>query len=80
MTFNSRANIEKILSNQTPSGFVFAPNYWQWFAHHRNHGILPEELKGCETQLDMINYLGADVFSRNIHCKQDEYWFGGICR
>jgi len=79
MTFNSRANIEKILSNQTPSGFVFAPNYWQWFAHHRNHGILPEELKGCETQLDMINYLGADVFSRNIYCKQDEYWFGGIC-
>ena len=27
----------------------------------------------------MINYLGADVFSRNIYCKQDEYWFGGIC-
>ena len=79
MTFNSRATIEKILSNQTPSGFVFAPNYWQWFAHHRNHGILPEELKGCETQLDMINYLGVDVFSRNIYCRQDEYWFGGIC-
>jgi hypothetical protein len=27
----------------------------------------------------MINYLGADVFSRNIYCRQDEYWFGGIC-
>ncbi len=79
MAVNSRTNIEKILSNKTPSGFVFAPNYWQWFAHHRNHGILPEELKGCETQLDMINYLGVDVFSRNIYCKQDEYWFGGIC-
>ncbi len=79
MTLNSRANIEKILSNQTPSGFVFAPNYWQWFAHHRNHGILPEEMKGFETQLDMIKYLGVDVFSRNIYCRQDEYWFGGIC-
>jgi len=79
MTLNSKTDIENILVNKIPSGFVFAPNYWQWFAHHRNHGILPEELKGCETQLDMIKYLGVDVFSRNIYCRQDEYWFGGIC-
>jgi len=79
MEISSKAIVEKVLKNQTPSRFVFAPNYWQWFAHHKNHGILPEELKHCETQLEMINYLGVDVFSRNIYCKQDEYWIGGIC-
>jgi hypothetical protein len=59
--------------------FVYAPNYWQWFSHHKNHGTLPDEIKHCQTQLDLINFLGLDVFSRNIYCNQDEYWFGGIC-
>lgn len=72
-------NVEMVLQNQKPSGFVFAPNFWQWFSHHQNHGILPDEIKHCKSQLDMINWLGLDVFSRNIYCKQDEYWFGGIC-
>jgi len=58
MILNSKAHIEKILSNQTPSGFVFAPITGNGFAHHRNNGILPEELTDCESQLDMINYWG----------------------
>jgi hypothetical protein len=70
---------ERILNNQDPSGIVYAPNYWQWFSHQQNHGILPDELRHCENQLDMINYLGLDVFSRNIYCRQDDYWFGGLC-
>lgn len=52
--------------------FVYAPNYWQWFAHHKNHNLLPQEIRHCETQLDLIKYLGLDIFSRNIYCKQDE--------
>jgi hypothetical protein len=79
MGLNSRENIENILANKTPSRFVFAPNFWQWFAHHKNHGILPGEIKHCKTQLDMLNYPGVDVFSRNVYCKQDEAWIGGIC-
>jgi len=75
----TKSIIEGLLRNETPSRFIFGPNYWQWFAHHKNHGILPEEIRHCVTQLDMINYLGADVFSRNIYCKQDEAWIGGIC-
>jgi hypothetical protein len=71
--------VERILNNQDPSAIVFAPNYWQWFSHHRNHGTLPDELKHCGSQLDMINHLGLDVFSRNIYCRQDDYWFGGLC-
>lgn len=79
MRLSPKAIIEKVLRNEEPSRFVFAPNYWQWFAHHKNHGILPEEIRHCESQLSMINYLGLDVFSRNIYCKQDEYWIGGLC-
>jgi hypothetical protein len=79
MKLSPKENIERILSNQTPSRFVFSPNCWQWFAHHKNHGILPEEIKHCETQLDMLKHLGVDVFSRNIYCKQDEVWIGGLC-
>jgi hypothetical protein len=79
MELNSKANIERILANQSPSRIVYSPNYWQWFAHHKNHGILPEEIIHCVTQLDMINYLGVDIFTRNIYCKQDEAWIGGIC-
>lgn len=72
-------NVERILLNQIPDRIVYAPNYWQWFSHHQNHGTLPDEIKHCESQLDLINYLGVDVFSRNIYCNQNEYWFGGLC-
>jgi hypothetical protein len=72
-------NVDLVLQNKKPSNIVFAPNYWQWFSHHQNHGILPDEISHCKTQLEMINYLGLDIFSRNIYCMQDEYWFGGIC-
>ena len=71
--------MEKVLYLNKPSRFIYAPNYWQWFAHHKNHGILPEEISHCETQQDLIKYLGLDIFSRNIYCKEDEYWFGGLC-
>ncbi len=79
METNTSSNVLKVLRNETPDRFVYAPNYWQWFAHHLNHGILPDEIAHCKTQLDLIQYLGLDVFSRNIYCKQTQYWFGGIC-
>jgi hypothetical protein len=79
MELSPKATIEKILANQVPSRFVFSPNCWQWFAHHKNHNILPEEIKHCTTQLEMLNYLGVDIFSRNVYCKQDEVWIGGLC-
>jgi hypothetical protein len=72
-------HIERILLNQNTDRIVYAPNYWQWFSHHQNHGTLPDEIKHCESQLDLITYLGLDVFSRNIYCNQSEYWFGGLC-
>ena len=71
--------VNSVLKNQFPQDFVYAPNYWQWFEHHKNHNILPDEIKHCNTLLELIQYLGLDVFSRNIYCDQQEYWFGGIC-
>ncbi|MCK4998298.1 MAG: hypothetical protein KAS23_02145 [Anaerohalosphaera sp.] len=77
---NKTTSIIDILNRTDPGQFVYAPNYWQWFAHHSNHGTLPEEIANCQSQLDMIGNLGLDVFSRNIYSNQNEYWFGGLCR
>ena len=79
MELDPKSNIARVLNNQDPDRFVYAPNYWQWFSHQKNHDILPDEIKHCKSQLDLINYLGLDVFSRNIYSPQDDYWFGGLC-
>ena len=70
--------IDKILNRETPERIIYAPNYWQWFAHHANHGILPEEIRHCTSQLEMIRHLGLDVFSRNVYCDQRRAWYGGL--
>ena len=72
------SNIKSVLQRQTPQRLVFAPNFWQWFAHHKYHNKLPPEIADCRTQLDMIKYLQMDVFSRNIYCNQQQCWFGGL--
>jgi hypothetical protein len=70
--------VREVLRRRDPARFVHAPNYWQWFTHHRNHGLLPEELRDCASQLDLIRHLGLDVFSRNVYCDPTAYWFGGL--
>lgn len=72
------AVVQSVLKRKTPQRFVFAPNYWQWFAHQQRHNLLPEEIAHCRTQLDLIRYLGLDVFSRNTYCDQQRCWFGGL--
>jgi hypothetical protein len=70
--------VRRVLQRRHPDRIVYAPNYWQWFAHHRNHGLLPPEIAHCQTQLDLIRHLGLDVFSRNVYCNQSQCWFGGL--
>lgn len=70
--------VRRVLNRQQPDRIVYAPNYWQWFAHHQHHGLLPPELAHCRTQLDFIRHLGLDVFSRNIYSDQQHGWFGGL--
>ena len=73
-----RECVESVLARKAPPRVVYAPNYWQWFAHHQNHGLLPPEIAHCRTQLDVIRHLGLDVFSRNVYCDQQHCWFGGL--
>jgi len=73
-----RARTLAVLGRHRPDRFVYAPNYWQWFTHHRNHSLLPPEFQHCETQLDLLKYLGVDVFSRNVYCDPTRAWFGGL--
>jgi hypothetical protein len=76
----NRSAVEQVLERKDPGRFVYAPNYWQWFAHHRNHGLLPPELANAGDQLGMIEHLGLDIFSRNIYCNEQDGWFGGLTR
>ena len=73
-----RECVESVLRRKTPPRIVYAPNYWQWFAHHQRHGLLPPEIAHCRTQLDLIRHLGLDVFSRNVYSDQQHCWFGGL--
>jgi hypothetical protein len=79
MPSNAIGNLRKVLNRTAPSAIPYAPNYWQWFEHHRSHRTLPRALQGCDSQLDMIRALGLDVFSRNCYMDQTAYWFGGLC-
>lgn len=67
-----------IVQRRRPDRIVYGPNYWQWFAHHKNHGTLPREAEHCCAQLDLIKHLGLDVFSRNVYCDQRRVWYGGL--
>jgi len=73
-----RETVASVLQRRRPERIVYAPNYWQWFTHQFNHGLLPEEIRHCAIQLDLIRHLGLDVFSRNLYCDPTQYWFGGL--
>jgi hypothetical protein len=73
-----RERLQRLLKRQHSDRVVYAPNYWQWFAHQQSHGLLPPEIEHCRSQLDLIRHLGLDVFSRNIYCDQQHCWFGGL--
>lgn len=76
----ARDAILRVLRREDPGRFVYAPNYWQWFTHHRNHGRLTPEIAHCDSQLDLIRHLGLDIFSRNLYCDPTDCWFGGLSR
>jgi len=71
--------VEAVLHRCRPARVVYGPNYWQWFAHHQRHGTLPAEIEHIRTQLELLEYLDVDVFSRNTYCDQRRCWFGGLC-
>lgn len=54
--------VQQVLQRRQPDRIVYAPNYWQWFAHHRNHGLLPPEIAHCRTQRDEVMRLTSNRF------------------
>jgi len=75
---NGRVAVERVLGRRRPDRVVYAPNLWQWFTHHRDHGRLPGGVRAADGQLGLIRHLGLDVFSRNLYCDPTRYWFGGL--
>src|ERR1039458_6756188 len=73
-----RQRLQRLLNRQLPGRSVYAPNYWQWFAHQQSHGLLPPEIAHCRSQLDLTRHLRLEIFSRNIYCDQQACWFGGL--
>ncbi len=72
-------SVHDVLERRRPERIVYAPNYWQWFAHNRNHGLLPPEAAHCRDQLALLEALDLDVFSRNLYCDEQRGWWGGLC-
>jgi len=74
---NSRQRIMTVLQGGIPDRVPFAPNIWQWFEYQKLHSLLPPELAGCKTQLEVMKILGVDIFSRNLITDIRKYWIGG---
>ncbi len=74
-----REAVTAVLERRPPPRFAYGPNYWQWFQHQMDLGTLPPEIAHCRSQLEVIRWLGLDVFSRNVYCDPKSYWFGGLC-
>ncbi|MFN0168601.1 MAG: uroporphyrinogen decarboxylase family protein [Bryobacteraceae bacterium] len=73
----TESNLQAVLCRERPDRIVYAPNYWQWFAHNQRNG-LPHEVRHCPSQLDLLRQMRLDVFSRNVYCDQETCWFGGL--
>lgn len=66
MSVTKRDNLRRVLRGESPDWVPFAPNFKQWYQHHREHGTLPEELASSNDYLDAVKTLEADIFSRNL--------------
>jgi hypothetical protein len=70
--------IDAVLRRQRPARIPYAPNLWQWYAHQRNHGLIPPEIAHCRSRLDLYRHLGVDIFSRNIYCNEQQGLLCGL--
>jgi hypothetical protein len=52
------------LNRQPHDRVPFMPNIWQWFYHHQYSGTLPTELQGCNSYIDALRMLEADIFHK----------------
>ncbi len=59
-----RENLLRVLRGEKPGWVPCSINVNQWFGHHQRFGLLPEELKGSQTNFDVMKQLGCDLFVR----------------
>lgn len=52
------------LAGERPDRVPFVPNIWQWFYVNRSRGALPDQLSGFSDPVDVLKFMGADVFSK----------------
>lgn len=60
-----KENLQRVLRGETPIWVPFAPNFNQWFVHHKKNGTLPPEIAEGD-YLDAMIVLDCDIFSRNV--------------
>jgi len=70
----------RVLRGEVPDRVPFSPNIWQWYEYQKLHGLLPEELSSCKSQMDIQKLLGVDIFSRNLITNIRTDWYGGHVR
>lgn len=79
-----KERILRTLRREPHDRVPFVPNIWQWFYHHKYQGTLPAELLGCDSYVDALRVLGADIIYKlaglETYSFQDcgyESWFEG---
>jgi hypothetical protein len=58
---------ERILTTLTggvPDRVPFVPNIWQWFHVNQLRGTLPAMLQSCQSPVEVLRTVGADVMSK----------------
>lgn len=61
-----RERVLAVLRREKPDRVPFCPNIGQWFDYHKARASLPDELEGCQDELDAMIRIGCDIFSRRI--------------
>ncbi len=63
MTMTGKERCLAALSGELPDRVPFIPNIFQWFYVNKYRGTLPEHLGWTQNPVDVLNEMGADIYS-----------------
>ena len=63
MTMTGKERCLAALSGELPDRVPFVPNIFQWFYVNKYRGTLPEYLAWAQNPIDVLNDMGADIYS-----------------
>ncbi len=64
MAMSGRERIMGMLRGEAVDRVPFAINAWHWFYFHQFHRTLPPEYGDCQTPIEFLRRLGADILTR----------------